>query len=132
VNTCGSVRIEAAQQTMKGTGFSALARGQAIAQGLISLGARSQAIDQSAQVKTSTTGHHGQMPARRNLLQGATPQARVFTRGENLVGVKNIYEMVAYILACFRRKLGRTDVEIPVNLQRIAINHLAPETGGNE
>ena len=74
MNAPGGFRIEVAQQAMEGARFSALARGQAVAQGLISLRPRRQAIDQGAEVKTRTTSHHGQMPARRNLVQDDAAQ----------------------------------------------------------
>jgi hypothetical protein len=68
MNAPGGRRIEAAQQPVEGTRFPALALGQAVAQGLISLGAPKQTVDQSTQVKTCTTSHHRQTPARRYLL----------------------------------------------------------------
>ena len=131
MNAPGRFRIEAAQQPMKGTGFSALACGQAVAQCLISLGTGKQAIDQSAQIKTCTASHHGQTPARGNFIQYATPQARILARREHLVRVKNINQMVGDTPACFERQLGRAGIEIPVNLQGIAIHHLALEAAGH-
>ena len=68
---------------------------------------------------------------RRNGGDGFARQPRIFTGGEELVGIQDVDEVVRNAAPLVGRQLGGSDIEVPVDLQRVAVDHFAVERFGN-
>src|SRR6516165_8764848 len=104
-----------------------LAIRQPRAQPLVARRTAEQPVDERAQIKARTPGHNRQLAARRDLRDNLPSQTSEFARGENFIGVYNVDQMVWNSPALGRRQLRRADIEVAVNLQRIAVHHLTVE-----
>src|ERR1017187_6906337 len=58
---------------------------------------------------------------------GFTRHARVLSSGERLVGIEDVDQVVRDAAAFRERQFRRADVEIPVDLEGIAVDDFAPE-----
>src|SRR5580765_3913629 len=91
-----------------------LSRGQAVAQRLIAYRSVEQAIEQRAQIKPSAPAQDRQPSATRNLLDRFARHSCVFPRGEKLVGIQNVDEMVRNTAPLGRRQFRGADVEMAI------------------
>ncbi len=120
-------RIEAAQQPVERAGTLRLAFGQPGAQFLVAGRAGKETVDEGAQIKSCAAGHHGQAVPRRDFHQKAAAQAGIFAGCEDLVWVDNIQCMVRNPMPGRFRQLGRADVEMAIDLQRITVDDFTVE-----
>ena len=123
--------IESGKQAVQRAGPPEFPGGQPVAQRLVARRAFEQAVQKSAEVEAGASGDYGEAAARRNAGDGLARQPRVFTGGEELVGIHDVDEVVRNAAPLFRRQLGGSDIEVPVDLERVAVDHFAVERFGN-
>jgi len=127
VDATGGFGIKTAEQAVDRAGLAALTRIQTLTQGLVARGARKQSIDKRAKIEAGSPRDDRQAVPARDLGKYAACQPRIFTRRKYLIWIENIDEVVGDVATLGERQLGRSDVEVPVDLERIAVDHLAGE-----
>ena len=73
----------------------------------------------------------GRRPRAEMPCDGLARQPGIFTGGEKLVGIHDVDEVVGNAAPLLRRQLGGSDIEVAVDLERIAVDHFAVERFGN-
>gem|GEM_PF-4156142 len=86
---------------------------------------REQSLQQRPQIKARSADHHRHAPALLNLTQHVPCYARIFSGGEDLIGINHIDQMMRHALPRSFQNFRGPDVEAPVNLHRVAIHDLA-------
>jgi hypothetical protein len=109
-----------------------LACAQAVAQRLIAYRSFKEAFEQGAQVEAGASGENRKPAAAGYFRDGGTRQARVFAGGEELVRIQDIDQMMRNITALGEGQLGSADIEVAIDLQRVAIDDFSVELLGNE
>ena len=130
MNPAGGLRIESGKQAVKRAGAAAFPGGEPVAQRLVARGAFEQAVQEGAQVEAGASGHNGEAFTVRRCRPEPAGQAGIFAGGEKLVGIQDIQKMVGNPPTLGGRQLGGSDIEVAVDLQGIAIDDLAAESGG--
>ncbi len=116
--------IEAPQQPVQRPRPSALPAREAIAQSLVPRGRGKQAVEQSAQVESCSANHYGKP---RDSRQQRARAGGELAGGENLVGIDDVQHVMRNPAPLGFRQLGRADVEVAVDLERIAVHDFAAE-----
>ena len=128
----GAARRSGASRRCERAGAAALARGQALAQRFVALGPGEQAVEQGAQIEPRAAGDHGQAP--RAAISASTARPRrayspaVNTSSGSAISIK--WCGIPRISA--GGKLGGADIEVAIDLQRIAVDHFAARTGSGD
>ena len=120
--------IESGKQAVERAGPAEFPGGQPVAQALVARRAFEEAVQKSAQVKAGASGNYGEAAACRNGGNGFARQAGIFTGGEEFVGIDDVDEVVGNAAALRQRQLGGSDIEVPVDLERVAVDHFAVES----
>jgi len=112
---------------MEQSGAPRFSRRQSVAQYLIPGRPFEQAFQQCTQIKSGAAREHGQLASCGDLRDCFTGYTSEIARGENLVGIHNIDQVMGNTPSLTFRQLGRPYVEMAKNLQRIAIDDFAME-----
>ena len=122
VDARGGCRIETPQQAVQRAGALRLTAGKAVAQGLIAGRAGEQAIEKRPEVEARASRHNRQSPSFRDSGNRIASQAGILPGSKDGVRVQDIDQMVWYPAAPGLGKLGGTDIEPPVDLERVAVD----------
>ena len=106
--------------------------GQTVAQWLIAYRSVEQAFQQRTQIKSRAAAQNRQAAAIGNLPNCVACQARVFSRGEKLVGVQYVDKVMRDAAPLGRRQFRGADIEMAIHLQRIAVDDLTVEFFGEQ
>ena len=79
-----------------------------------------QAFEQCAKVQASTGGDDGELAALAQIGEDLEGAATIFASGENFFGLDQVNEVVRNPLMLRMRNFSRADIEVTVNLGRIA------------
>ena len=99
--------------------------GQTLSKFGIPAGRRRQPVEQCSQVEASTPDQDRERSPICEVLQRLPGQTRVGASCEFLIRIKDIREMVWDAVLGFRRDLPRSNVEAPINLDRVAADDLS-------
>jgi len=127
VNFRGGFAVESAQQAVQRSRPARFAGGESVAQSLIARGPFEKSIEQGPQVKTGTAGNDREPSSGRYVSDSESGKAGVLAGGKDFVGVNDIEKVVRNAAAFRGRKFSRSDIEVAIDLQRVAINNFAAE-----
>src|ERR1035437_2755100 len=130
VNLTGGLGIESGKGAVERSAPARLARGETVAQRLVAGRPFEEAVQERTEVEARAARDNREPAARRNACDGFPRQPGVFARGEDLVGVDDVDQMVRDALARGLWKFGGADIEMTVYLEGVAAHDFAAERFG--
>jgi hypothetical protein len=118
------IRVEAPQEAVQRAWLSAR---EPIAQGVNARRAGDQPVQQCTQVEPGSSHDHGYVAAGGDIGQCGAAKALVVPGGKHLVRIQNVDQMVADPTAVLGRGFCGPDVEVSIQLDRIAVDDLTAE-----
>src|ERR1019366_5537771 len=97
----------------------------------IPLRTRREALNQRPQIEAGPARHHRQMTASGNFFQNFPPCPGKISCRKYLIRIGNIDQMMRDALPLGKRQFGGPDIEIMVDLNRIAVQDLTLEMPGD-
>ena len=129
MDTGGGFRVQAGEDAVGvARAFGGCAPAETLPQFGMARRSSKQPVHQSAQIKAGSTDDDRQTAASGDLRQNGSRAPCVLARGGLLLGFQNVEQMMRNTAALGERGLGRADIEVPVELQRIAVDDLTPES----
>ena len=123
--------IESPQQTVERARFPRFPFAEMRAKILIAARPGRESVNERAQVKTRAAGDHRDASSRRDLVQNRTSHAGIIARREYFVGAERIYQVVRNATPLVFGRFGRSNVEVPKDLNGVAIDDFAREKLSN-
>jgi hypothetical protein len=130
MDLAGRRRIEALQQAVEGAGTASLTMIQPLSQRRISPGTSEKSVKQRCQVKAGPPDDKGEPPPAGDLFESLAALAGIFTCCVHLRRVRDVEEVMRNPELLDGGGFCGSQVEMPENLERVAIDDLAIQSTG--